>query len=214
MSNIEAPSSLRAQPERLSSWAEEAYQQGWSTSEVMTAVYGADLPLEAYAFYRSRPRNPELPIELLDMPWRLLDLASSKHNDEEASPWQTEQEANALAQDPDFLPLMKLEAYEARLDGWIIDYSLRELSQGKATVLGHNEDIPESGAAFERIGESLLAVLHEWATDHLRIIEERFKSPSNRGAGSLGPEDVERAANIFTAIEKIQHKLLETTKSR
>lgn len=174
----------------------------------MTAAYGADLPLEAYVFYRSRPRNPELPIEFLYMPWRLVDLASPKHGeDDEPSPWAEEQEAHALAQDPDFLPLMKLEAYEARHDGWIIGYSLQELSQGRTTILGHNEDIPESGARFERVGDSLLSVLHEWATDHLRMTEGRFKSPANRGAGSLGPEDAERAAGILKAIEMIQSEL-------
>ncbi len=213
MSNIEEPSSLRAQPERLSTWAEEAYQQGKSTSEVMAAVYGADLPLEAYVFYRSRPRNPELPVEFLYMPWRLIDLTSPKHEDEEPSPWAAEQEIHSLAQNPDFLPLMKLEAYEARHDGWIIGYSLHELAQGKTTILGHDEDVPASGAAFERVGDSLLAVLHEWATDHLRMTEERFKSPANRGAGSLGPEDVERAANILKSVEKIQRKLAEQQSS-
>lgn len=179
----------------------------------MAAVYGADLPLEAYVFYRSRPRDPELPVEFLYMPWRLLDLASPKHEDQEPSPWAAEQEANALAQDPDFLPLMKLEAYEARHDGWIIGYSLRELRQGKATILGHNEDIPASGATFERLGDSLLAVLHEWAADHLRMTEERFKSPTNRGAGSLDPKDVERAADILKSIEKIQRKLADQQSS-
>lgn len=209
MSSIEEPFSLRAQPGRLSSWAKDAYQQGKSTSEVMTAVYGVDLPLEAYVFYRSRPRNPELPVEFLYMPWRLIDLTSPKHEDEEPSPWAAEQEANALAQDPDFLPLMKLEAYEARHDGWIIGYSLRELSQGKTNVLGHKEDIAASGAAFERLGDSLLSVLQEWATDHLRMVNEQFKSPSNRGFGSLDHSDVERAADILKSVEKIQRKLAE-----
>lgn len=213
MSSIEDPSSLRDRPERLSTWAEEVYQQGKSSSEVMAAVHGADLPLEAYVFYRSRPRDPELPVELLYMPWRLLDLASPKHEDEETSPWAAEQEANALAQDPDFLPLMKLEAYEARHDGWIIGYSLRELRQGKTTILGHNEDIPASGATFERLGYSLLAVLHEWTTDHLRTTEERFTSPANRGAGSLDPEDVDRAARILKSVEKLQRKLAEQQSS-
>jgi hypothetical protein len=180
----------------------------------MTAVYGADLPLEAYVFYRSRPHDPELPIEFLYMPWRLVDLATGERDDDEPSPWAAEQEAHALAQNPDFLPLMKLEAYEARHDGWIIGYSLRELARGSTTILGHNEDIPETGAVFERLGDSLLAVLHEWAADHLRMTEGRFKSPANRGAGSLGPEDVERAASILKAIEQIQHATAEQQSSR
>jgi hypothetical protein len=209
MSSSDAPTPLRGQHARLSAWAREAYLQGKSVHEVVTATYGADLPREAYVFYESRPRDPALPVELLFWPWRLLDLARTKHDDEEPSPWQVEQEANALAQDPDFLPLMKLEAYEARHDGWIIGYSLSALRQGKTTILGHDEDIPSSDAAFHVIGESLLVVLHEWATDHLRMTEERFDSPANRGTGSLDPEDVERAAEIFKAVEKFQRKLAE-----
>lgn len=209
MPETQGPFFLRSQPERLSSWAEEAYQQGKSARDVMTEVYGVDLPHEAYVFYRSRPRDSELPIEFLFLPWRLIDLANHIHGDEGPSPWAAEQEARALMQDPDFLPLLKLEAYEARHDGWIIGYSISELQQGKTTILGHNEDIPQSGAMFQPLGESLLSLLLEWAADHLRMTEERFRSPANRGAGSLGPEDVERAAGILQDVEKMLRKLSE-----
>jgi hypothetical protein len=209
MSGTEPPSSLRGQSERLFTWAKAAYQQGRSAREVMTAIYGVDLPGEAYLFYRSRPRNPELPVEFFFWPWRLIDLANPKHEDDSPSPWAAEQGARALAQDPNFLPLMKLEAYEARHDGWIIGYSLSELRQGKPTILGHNEDLPKSGATFQRLGESLLSVLHEWAADHLRMTDERFRSPANRGAGSLDAEDVERAAGILKVVEKLQRKLAD-----
>lgn len=201
------PRETRGDVARLSAWTLEAYQQGASVHDVVTAAFGTDLPREAYVFYKSRPRDPELPVELLFLPWRLLELAKPKHGDDEPTPWQAEQEANALAQDPDFLPLMKLEAYEARHDGWIIGYSLSALRQGKTTILGHDEDIPRSGGTFQVIGESLLAVLHEWAVDHLRMTEARLNSPANRGAGSLGPEDVERAADTLGAIEQLQRKL-------
>jgi hypothetical protein len=199
--------SLRGRPEQLKPWARDAYREGKTFHHVITAVYGVDLPLEAYVFHQSRPRDPELPVEFLFLPWRLIDLASPKHEDEEPSPWAAEQEEHALAQDPDFLPLMKLEAYEARHDGWIIGYSLNELRQGRTTILGHDEDIPESGATFQRIGDSLFSVLHEWATDHLRMTKERFQSPVNRGAGSLDPKDVERADGILRSVEEMQRKL-------
>ncbi len=206
MADNESPSSLRGQHESLAAWSLQATQQGKSIHEIVAAIYGVDLPLEAYSFYRFRPRDPELPIELLFFPWRLIDLVNPRHENDVASPWAMEQERNALEAAPDFLPLMKLEAYEARHDGWIIGYSLEELRRGRTTVIGHNEDIPAASTNFQRVGESLLSVLYEWAIDHQRMTKERFDSPDNRGAGSIEPEDVERAKDILKAIEKVQRK--------
>jgi hypothetical protein len=209
MASEAKPSKLRGQQEPLLAWAKEAHAEGKSVHDIVTAVYGVDLPPEAYVFYKSRPRDPELPADLVFFPWELLRLTGLKYEDDTPDPWSIEQETHALAQNIDFLPLMKLGAFEARHDGYVIGYSISALREGKTTILGHNEDIPESGASFEQLGDSLLSVLYEWATDHLRMVNEQFKSPSNRGFGSLDNSDVERAAGILKSVETMQRKLAE-----
>lgn len=209
MASPTVPSNLRGKHEPLLAWAKEAHEDGRSVHDIVTAVYGVDLPSEAYVFFQSRPRAPELPIDLVFFPWELLRLTDPQYEDDTPDPWSVEQEAHALAQNADFLPLMKLVASEARHDGYVIGYSLSALLEGKTAILGHNEDIPASGAAFERLGDSLLSVLHEWATDHLRMVNEQFKSPSNRGFGSLDHSDVERAAGILASVEAMQRTLAE-----
>jgi hypothetical protein len=203
------PLKLRGQHEPLLAWAKKAHEEGKSVHDIVTAVYGVDLPPEACVFYKSRPRDPEFPADLVFFPWELLRLTGPQYEDDTPDPWSVEQETHALAQNADFLPLMKLVAFEARHDGYVIGYSISALREGKTTILGHNEDIPANGASFEQLGDSLLFVLHEWATDHLRMVNEQFKSPSNRGFGSLDNSDVERAAGILKSVEKMQRKLTE-----
>jgi hypothetical protein len=188
-------------------WARRLYAEGKSTGDVMRAVYGVDLPAEAYAFWRAFDGGKlELPIDRMLHPWELI-AAEDPSRTNEAGPWDREQEERAFAQVPRFVPLMKLAADEPRHDDYIIGYDLDELGAGRTTILGHHDDFPESGAVLERLGDSLLDVLHEWMADHLRMLTEQFRSPSNRGFGSISQDNLDEVAGKVRAIEALQREV-------
>jgi hypothetical protein len=209
MSDSVDPSSLRDRYELLVEWSIRAYAEGKSVHEVMCAVYGVDLPQEAYAFHRAMFRNEDIQIEWFQEPWVLIRLASPNITPTPASTWSVEQITNALAQEPNFLPLLQLGIGRAKLDDHVIGYDLSQLRQGKTTILGHQDEIPSEGASFEIVGDSLLSVLQQWISERLKLAAAQYRSPSNRGAGSISHDNVEEVSNLLKDIEKLQRKVAE-----
>jgi len=201
---------LRDDYEALTPWARQLYQEGKSTADVMRALYGVDLPAEAYAFDRAYAGGLDLPLQRLKHPWELLAVApedAAADLDDIDEDWSAEQEANALAHWPRFLPLMQLRADDATHGGHVIGYNLDELAAGKPTIWGFPGEVPEAGGELAVLGPSLLAVLHTWLADHHRMLEAQRSSPANRGFGSLTNEDVEQAADQLYAIEVLQREV-------
>jgi hypothetical protein len=191
----------------LVSWARRLYAEGKSSGDVMRAIYGADLPAEAYAFWRALDGGKlDLPVDRMLHPWELIAVENPSQTNE-AGPWDREQEERAFAQVPRFLPLMKLAADEPLYDDYIIGYDLDELRAGRTTIFGHHGDFPGSGAMLDRLGDSLLGVLHAWMADHLHMLTEQFKAPSNRGFGSISQDNLDEVTERVRAIEAVQREV-------
>jgi hypothetical protein len=189
-------------------WARRLYAEGKSSGDVMRAIYEVDLPAEAYAFWRAFDGGQlDLPVDRMLHPWELIAVENPSQTNE-AGPWDREQEERAFAQVPRFLPLMKLAADEPLYDDYIIGYDVDELRAGRTTIFGHHDDFPESGAMLDRLGDSLLGVLHEWMADHLRMLTEQFKAPSNRGFGSISQDDLDEVIEKVHAIEAVQREVV------
>jgi hypothetical protein len=196
----------RSNFDSLVPWARRLLAEGKLIGEVMQAIYGVALPTEVHALDRAYARGFKLPLYRTFHPWELLALADPLHTERKPAPWEREQEEHAYTQNPSVLPLMSLQAADAVYDDYVLGYDLDELRKGNTVVLGHQGDIPPEGAKFEVIGTSLLGVMHEWMSDHLRMVEAQYKSPMNRGAGSIERRDVDRVAGMLKAIEQLQQE--------
>lgn len=196
----------RSNFDSLVPWARRLLADGKSTGEVMRAIYGVNLPTEVHALDRAYARGLKLPLYRTFHPWELLALAEPPHTEREPAPWEREQEEHAYAQNPQFLPLLSLQAADAVYDDYVLGYDLDELRKGKTVVLGHRGDIPPEGAELEVIGTSLLGVMHEWMSDHLRMVKHQYESPMNRGFGALEKKDVDHVAGMLKAIEQLQQE--------
>jgi hypothetical protein len=185
-------------------WARRLFAEGKSVGEVMRAIYGVDLPAEVYVLDRAYPKRLWLPLDQTFHPWELFVLAEPGREVRGEDPWAREQEENAFAQNPNFLPLLRTGESDAEYGYYVLGYDIEELRNGKTTILGHQGDIPATGAEFEVIGTSLLDVLHTWMSDHLRMIKHQFESPMNRGAGSLEKKDVDEVVGMLRGIEELQ----------
>jgi hypothetical protein len=198
------PENLRADFDALVPFARRLYAEGKTANDVMRAVYGVDLPAEAYAFWKAFSSGKlELPLDWMHHPWELISAADPAYQDDPGR-WQRKQQALALSQVPRFLPLMKLADDDAIHDDYIIGYDLDELRAGRTTIFGHLDDFPESGVKLVRLGDSLLGVLHEWMADHRRRLDAKLKSPANRGFGSIEDSDVEKVDEKLRHIEVLQ----------
>jgi len=196
----------RADYDSVTPWARRLYAEGKSTAEVMQAIYGVDLPAEAYALDRAYTGGLDLPLVRLVHPWELMGDAE-RDSDED---WSQEQEDRAFAQWPGFLPLLQLGADDAVHGHHVIGYDVEQLRAGKTTIWGCDGDIPPEGGELAVVGSSLLAVLHDWLADHHRMLEHQFNSPANRGFGSLSQDDVSEVADQLRAIEALQREVAAT----
>jgi hypothetical protein len=201
---------LRDDYESLTPWARQLYQEGQSPADVMQALYGVDLPAEAYAFDRAYASGLDLPLLRLMHPWELLAVAP-----EDAAPdlgdidedWSAEHEASALALWPQFLPLMRLRADDATHGGHVIGYDLDALAEGRPTIWGFPGELRLTGGELAVLGPSLLAVLHTWLADHHDMLEAQRGAPSTSGLGAVTDEDIAEAATQVQSIEALQREV-------
>jgi hypothetical protein len=202
---MKSPSGSRADFDSLIPLARQLLGQGETMGDVMRAIYGVDLPAEVHVFERAHAAGLRLPLDRTVHPWQILALASPSRQARTDDEWAREQEEHAYAQHPDFVPLMRLYASgDAVHDDHVIGYDLAALRQGVVRVLGHDGDIPDSGARLVELGSSLLDVLHEWMSDHVRMLKVQLASPRNFGAGSLDRRDLDEAVGHLHQIEALQ----------
>ena len=197
----------RADVDSLTPWAKRLYAGGATSGDVMRALYGVDLPAEAYAFHRNIRGGQQLPVEMLDHPWDLLSLADPAQPAGKPHRWSREQEAYAYSQYPDVLPLMQLGAgatTDGVLDDHIIGYDLASLRAGGTAIVGHEGELRPTGARFEPLGDSLVDVLQEWMSEHLAMVTSQYESPANFGFGSLESADVAKVAKMLSLIQGLR----------
>ncbi|MGW1617429.1 hypothetical protein ACWCQZ_50855 [Streptomyces sp. NPDC002285] len=187
--------------------AQALYANGSTRTEAARAIFGADLPEEFFAVMAaySIDGGGSLPIEPMCRAREIYGLADPSHEPYyEDLHWQ-QQEANALAQHPNIVLLMELGLdQDACHAGWLIGYEKHELRAGRSTVVGIRNGVPEQGAIFTVLGPSLLHVLHEWSSDHLRMKRAQAEIWENRRYGYVTSEDIEHANEVLRLIEKLQ----------
>jgi hypothetical protein len=184
----------------VTAWGQRLRDEGKSPAEILHAIYGVDLPREAYALDRALIAGQDMPLVVTVHPWSFLADAA-RDTDEE---WSREVEDHAFARWPRFLPLLQLAAEDATHGNHVIGYDLDELAAGKRTIVGYDEDHPPEDGPLATLGPSLLAVMHEWMADHHRMLDEQLRAPANRGFGSISSREVEAAAAQLRAIEALQ----------
>jgi hypothetical protein len=198
----------RADFDSVIPWAGRLLDQGATVGDVMRSIYGVDFPVEFYVFDNAFAAGLRLPLDRMVHPWQILALADPSRQARTDDPWAREQEERAHAQHPDFVPLAQLYASgDAEHDDHVIGYDLSALRAGVVRVLGHDGDVPERDAELVEVGSSLFGVLHAWMSDHVRMVEFQYDSPSNFGFGSLDQRDVDRAAGYLRQIEALRRKV-------
>src|SRR5581483_506847 len=134
----------------VTAWGERLRAEGKSTADVMRAIYGVDLPPEAYALDRALVGGLALPLVVTVHPWAFIDDAA-RDTDED---WARGVEEAAFADWPRFLPLLQLAAEDAVHGDHVIGYDLDELRAGKLTIYGYDESDPPADGALAVLGPS------------------------------------------------------------
>lgn len=203
------PRDPRAEYDSLVPLARRLLGEGRPLAEVLQAIYGVDLPAEAYAFDAACAAGLELPLYHTFHPWELLALQRSGQVRGDDL-WSREQETRAFVRYPDFLPLCLLAAGDATHDNHLIGYSLAALRRGDSTIFAHHGDLEEEDdaaaggepPALEQLGPSLLDVLHEWWGDHVRMLTAQLDQ--NLGGSSLSPEHVEHVRALLGRLDELR----------
>ncbi|MEV1172081.1 ankyrin repeat domain-containing protein [Nonomuraea sp. NPDC049784] len=205
--------------------ARALYATGLGPREVLAECFGVAFPDEFFVIVDADPHDA-IPGDVTNLPWELavpLDRGGPV-----VRPWPTmwQAERRIFAWDPDLVPLLALYG-DPRIDhgakrrqprdrhgGLIHCYSLSELAAGRSTVVGvPRRRAEEAGELSVRpTGQSLLTVLHEYATDNLRLDEWEIMQPWNWGAGSLDETQVEESRERVAEIEALQRRLSDRTR--
>src|SRR4051812_22992980 len=139
----------RADPRTLVPAARAFYENGWTRSKVLTAIYGVDLPREAMLFLRdfvndTKPLQASWNIH----PWELMIPLELGGPSLEIGPIECAEEMRAYAAAPHVLVLGTTGYNDAPHGASLIGYDLDELRNGRSTVVGLDfvDRFPESGA--------------------------------------------------------------------
>jgi hypothetical protein len=186
-------------------WA--LYAAGSSPREVLAECYGVALPDEFFVIAEADP-DDVVPGFAASLAWELG--VPPERGGPALRPsgmvWPAEQ--RILAWDPDLVPLIGLAHhghYAVRHGELIHCYRRSELAAGRNTVFGVPWDrFDDDGElSVEPSGQSLLTVLHEYATACLSLDEAESRRPS-KGANA---DDVEGSREIVAGIETLQRRL-------
>jgi hypothetical protein len=185
----------RADPRTLVPAARAMYEAGKTRSEVLTAIYGVDLPREAVLIQRDFVDGNK-PIRVLwrAHPWELmipLDRGGPKFM---LGSLDHEDEVRAYAQAPHILPVAWLRYPRVPVGYSLIGYDLNEIAAGRSTVVGlppEQRQVPESGAKFTVFGPSLIDVFSDvitsyhasWGTRDVREAHEERRDAAIELAG-------------------------------
>jgi hypothetical protein len=192
-------------------WA--LYATGSSPREVLAECYGVAFPDEFFVIVEADPHDL-VPGFAASLAWELS--VPPERGGPALRPsglvWPVEQ--RILAWDPDLVPLVGLTHhghYAVRHGELIHCYRRSELAAGRSTVFGVPWDrFDDAGElSVEPSGQSLLTVLHEYATACLSLDETESRRPS-KGATA---DDVEGSRQIVADVEALQRRLHDYPRS-
>lgn len=194
--------------------ARALYETGLNEREVLRRCFGFELPDEFFAI----AAEPELfdddvvngvtyvsPLAYSNQPWQLaVPLARGGPDPEPDGVDRLEQWL--LAVDPKFVPLLDFTRTFPVAGGHLYCYHLDELRAGRTTVFG----VPpgyDGKVEPVRLADSLLSVLHERFASAVRELERENAHESNRGAGSVVPEEIDVARRWLERVERVRRRL-------
>ncbi|MDG4786106.1 ankyrin repeat domain-containing protein [Micromonospora sp. WMMD1102] len=185
-------------------WA--LYAAGSSPREVLAECYGVAFPDEFFVIADAEP-DDVVPGFAASLTWALS--VPPERGGPALRPsglvWPVEQ--RILAWNPDLVPLVGLAHhghYAVRHGELIHCYRRSELAAGRSTVFGVPWDrFDDDGElSVEASGQSLLTVLHEYATECLSLDEAESRRPK-----SVTEDEVEGSRQIVANIEALQRRL-------
>lgn len=196
----------RADPRTLVPTARRLYKEGKSCSEVLTAIYGVDLPREAYLVFRDYVRE-EKPLQAswLLHPWELMIPFEQGGPKLEIDPHSVRMECRAFAQAPQVLLLGNTGYNDATYGASLFGYDLDALRAGRTTIVGLDSlrDVPESGAEFQVFGPSLLDFFHELISRYHGLMNKWIETD----VFTYTHDDLEEIADQLRGIEALQREV-------
>nr|WSZ94583.1 hypothetical protein OH820_02025 [Streptomyces sp. NBC_00857] len=199
---------LRAEASRadyasMARLARALYENGLGPREVLRECYDTDFPEELFVVVDAGPWELDLLASFTNQPWQLA-LPLDRGGPDAAPDTLASTELLLLARDPDLMPLMVIPGAEAGQEDLIVCYRLSELRAHRPTAFCLR-GVTGSGEAV-RCGESMLTVLYDEHADALRLLEEEFRQPSNRGAGSVDGSQLEQANESLERVRELQRQ--------
>ncbi len=180
------------------------YEAGKSRSEVLTAIYGVDLPREAVLIHRDYVLGQGgLRVIWKTNPWQLmipLDKGGPKF---EIGEIDCEDDVRAYAQAPNVVLVAWLGYPNIPRGFSLIGYDLDEVAAGRSTVVGlpQQRQVPLTGAQFTVFGPSLIDVFSDMITGY------RSSRADREDRGAL--EDRNHASGELAGIEALRHELAQ-----
>ncbi|WP_432968497.1 ankyrin repeat domain-containing protein [Dactylosporangium sp. CA-233914] len=212
----------RGDYESMSRLARALYAAGNGPRDVLAECFGTAYPEEFFVIADAGPYQT-LPGTGTNLPWELavpLERGGPVLRPAMTT-WRAERRIHDW--DPDLVPLVALYA-DDRVDhgarkrrprvphgDLMLCYRLSELAAGRSTVVGVPWRSAEEGGplSVRACGDSLLTVLHEYATAVHRLDEWEIVQPWNRGAGSIDDLEVEMSAELVEQIEELRQRVAE-----
>ena len=188
--------------------ARALYERGLNRSQVLTSIYGVDLPSEAALFSRhvvNIDGDPPLSAVWGTLPWELMIPLEQGGPSLEIPSHHVVQEVRAYAQAPHVL-LLGRTGYKHALHGSsVIAYDLDELRAGRTTIVGveYAIDVPETGANFVPFGTSLVAFFRNLINRKIALMEDVV----TRGGGYYDLEEIAEVRSHLQCIAFLENEL-------
>lgn len=190
-------------PRTLLDTARGLYERGLSPSQVMTEIYGVDLPAEAKLVLRDYIASTAAHV---DVQWSILpwDLYSPPSQGAEIpiSDLEAARVVQASAIAPRLLLLGVTSFGDSTYSGFAIGYDLDALRTGDTTVYGIRVPITEASRCVQ-LGSSLLDVLREGVSSYVDALE----IDAEEGNRYVGQRDIELARSQLPHLEELVREL-------
>ncbi len=162
MSEAASRAASRTDPRTLVPVARAMYEAGKTRSQVLSEIYGVDLPRETALIHRDLIRGDRsVRVMWCVHPWQLM-ITRQGGPSFPLGPLGYIDEVRAYAQAPNVL-LVGWLCYPRVSNGFsVIGYDLDEVAGGRSTMVSLPQEyrqVPETGAKFTALGPSLVDVL-------------------------------------------------------
>jgi hypothetical protein len=168
----------RSDPTTLIPAARALAERGTAPHDVVGAIYGVDLPREAWLLERDiisqSAGDSVLQLDVLwgTLPWELMIPIERGGPRAILGPRLAAVDAAIYKAAPELIPLGRMGYRPTEVSGSYLAYSIDELRAGRSTVLAcHRDEVDRGAAKFRIVGPSLLEVLRVAIVDYIEHVE-------------------------------------------